>query len=146
MNDNSVHLIGRLGQDPEISYIASGDAVCNFSIAVSEYYKKSDSDKDFETETTWIPITAWRRLAERVAATAKKGTEVLVIGKLREKKWEDKDTKKPRSRMYVLAGRMDFGDGRIIQEKTDTSESAKSENPPPDTDKKKTEEEDDLPF
>lgn len=141
MNDNSVHLIGRLGQDPEVSAIRSGDAVCNFSVAVSEYYKK-DGDKEFTQETTWVPVTAWRRLAERVAATAKKGTEVLVVGKLREKKWEDKETKQPRSRMYVLASRMDFGDGRIKREQADSPETPQNE-APPKTDNK---EEDDLPF
>lgn len=140
MNDNSVHLIGRLGQDPETTFISSGDAVCNFSIAISEYYKK-DGAKDFDKETTWVPVTAWRRLAERVADTAKKGTEVLVIGKLREKKWEDKETKKPRSRMYVLANRIDFGDGRIIKEQGDTPETPQKEAP-----EKEGEEKDDLPF
>ena len=152
MNDNSVHLIGRLGKDPESSFTQNGDMVCNFSIAISEYYKKDKTQKDFDVETTWVPITAWRNVAERVAGVAKKGTEVLVVGKLREKKWEDKETVKPRFRMYVLANRVDFGEGRIVQgQGGDETPQPKPEDEKQDKDasdpKKKTkEEEDDLPF
>ncbi|GAG05495.1 unnamed protein product, partial [marine sediment metagenome] len=141
-----VTLVGRLGQDPEVSAIQSGDTVANFSIAMTEYYKKDDQ-KDFSEETTWISITAWRKLAERVAKFAQKGTEIAVQGKLREKKWEDKETGAKRSRVYVLANKVDFGEGRIKVDKD--AQQAPPPNPETPTNTgapAKTEDGDDLPF
>jgi len=142
MNLNEVTLCGRMGQDPEVSFTANGDAVCNISIAVSEYYKK-DGDTEFTQDTTWVRVTAWRRLAERIAAVAKKGTEVMVQGKLREKQWEDKEGNK-RSQTFVLANRLDFGDGRIIQDKDESL--PKTQAPKKEAPAKDGEEESDLPF
>jgi len=136
MNENLWIGIGRLGRDPELSVTGNGDSVCNFSIAVSRYYPKGDGEKGFNEETTWVPVTAWKNLADRVANLAKKGTEVKVVGRLAEKKWEDKETKQMRYRMYVLAQNIDFGEGRV-------SKDGEQESPPPEQPK---EEKDDLPF
>ena len=118
MNQNLVSAIGRLGVDPEVTYTTSGDAVCNFSLAVSEYFKKEDGT--FDQETTWINFTAWKRLAERMGEVGQKGTEVSIMGKIREKKWQDKEGQ-TRYRTYVLVNKVDFGEGRIIKPKGDSN-------------------------
>jgi len=145
MNCNNVVLVGRLGQDPEVSALQNGDTVCNFSMAMTEYYKKDDQ-KDFSEETTWISVTAWKKLGERAARFAQKGTEVMVQGKLREKKWEDKETGAKRSRVYVLAQRIDFGEGRIKIDKDANQAPPANQDAPANTAPSKGDDGDDLPF
>ena len=84
---NLCQFIGRLGKDPETRYLANGDAVANFSIAVGESWKDKNSGEKKET-TEWIRCTAWRRLGEIVGEYLKKGSQVYVAGKWKTRKWE----------------------------------------------------------
>jgi single-strand DNA-binding protein len=81
--------IGHLGKDPEISYTASGIAVCKFSIACSESWKGEDGEKKERTE--WINIVAWRKLAEICGKYLVKGSKVFVEGKFTTRTWDDKN-------------------------------------------------------
>ena len=92
---------GRLGRDPEERFTQSGDAVCNFSIAVSEKYK--DKAGDQKENTVWINCVAWRKLAEICAQYLKKGSFVRVAGKLTNRQWEDKDGNKRNTTEIVLS-------------------------------------------
>lgn len=86
---NKVILIGHLGQDPELRYLASGDAVANFSMATSESWKDKAGEKQEQTE--WHRISAFGKTAEIVGKFLKKGSQVYVEGKLQTKKWTDKE-------------------------------------------------------
>ena len=86
---NIVVLSGRLGKDPEARYLANGDAVTNFSIAVGAQWKNKGSGER-EERTDWIDIVAWRDTAEFVAQYLKKGAWVDVVGKLQVRKYKDK--------------------------------------------------------
>jgi single-strand DNA-binding protein len=124
MNLNQVTLCGRLGRDPEMRYTAGGAAVCNFSMAISSWIKKKD-EEGYDENVVWIDVTCWGKIAERAAAQAKKGTEVLVVGRLDTRSWEDKDDpSKKHFRTFVTALNVQFGHGRISadsqDEKTDT--------------------------
>ncbi len=89
-NLNKVMLIGRLGQDPEIRYTGSGEAVANLSIATSESWKdKGTGEKKEKTE--WHRIVAFKRLAEIMGEYLKKGSHVYIEGRLQTRKWQDKD-------------------------------------------------------
>jgi len=112
MNQNLVSIIGHLGKDPEVTFTTAGDAVCNFSLAVSRYVKKDDGD--FNQITTWINFTAWKHYAERMGQVGQKGAEISVTGELREKKWDDKDGV-TQYRTFVHCNKVDFGEGRIIK-------------------------------
>ena len=81
---NRCEFIGRLGKDPEVRYAASGDAVCNFSIAVG--YKA----KEKET-TEWVRIVAFGKLAGICSDYLKKGSQVFIAGRLTTRKWQNKD-------------------------------------------------------
>ncbi|MDD2742540.1 MAG: single-stranded DNA-binding protein [Rhodocyclaceae bacterium] len=82
--------IGNLGRDPEMRYTASGDAICNFSIACSESWKdKATGEKKEQTE--WVRISFFGKLAEICGQYLKKGSQVYVEGSLRTRKWTDKD-------------------------------------------------------
>src|SRR5690625_5337381 len=85
---NKVILIGNLGQDPEINYMPSGDAVANISVATSESWKDKETGQPQE-RTEWHRVVFFKRLAEVVGEYLKKGSKIYVEGKLRTRKWQD---------------------------------------------------------
>jgi single-strand DNA-binding protein len=89
---NRVQLIGHLGNDPEIKSLNGGKNVAKFSMATNESYKKENGDK--VTETQWHNVVAWNGTAKIVEKLLKKGSEVIVEGKLTSRSWDDKDGKK----------------------------------------------------
>jgi single-strand DNA-binding protein len=89
---NKVHLIGNLGRDPEVRYTPNGNAVCNVSIATTRQWKNKDSGERQE-ETEWHRVVFYDRLAEIAGEYLKKGRPVYVEGRLKTRKWQDKDGK-----------------------------------------------------
>ncbi len=87
---NKAQLIGRLGRDPEVRYMPSGEAVCNFSMATTEKWKDKASG-EIKEETTWHRITAFGRQAEIVGEYLKQGSLVFIEGKMTQRKYQDKD-------------------------------------------------------
>lgn len=85
---NKVILIGNLGQDPEVRYMPSGDAVTNISIATSETWKDKQSGQEQE-KTEWHRVVFFGKLAEIAGEYLRKGSQVYVEGKLRTRKWQD---------------------------------------------------------
>ncbi len=89
---NSVTIIGNLGKDPEVKFLPSGQAVCNFSVATSESWTdKTTQEKKEKTE--WHRITAWGKTAELCGEYLAKGRQVCVQGKLQTREY-DKDGQK----------------------------------------------------
>ena len=86
---NKVHLIGRLGRDPEVRYMPNGDAVCNFSLATNESWKDKNGQKQERTE--FHNIVIYRRLAEIAGQYLKKGSQVYLEGKIQSRKYTGKD-------------------------------------------------------
>jgi len=84
---NKVILIGNLGKDPEIRYMADGTAVAKFSIATSETWKDKQTGEKKE-RTEWHRVTAWRQLGEFCGKYLAKGRQVYVEGKLQTSSWE----------------------------------------------------------
>ena len=87
---NKVILIGNLGADPEVRAFANGDAVCNLRLATSEQWKDKASGEPRES-TEWHRVVLFRRLAEIAGQYLKKGSQVYVEGRLRTRKWQDRD-------------------------------------------------------
>ena len=106
---NKVILVGNLGRDPEVRYMASGEAVCNFSIATTDSWKDKNGEKQERTE--WHNIVMYRRLAEIAGEYLKKGAPVYLEGKLQTRKWQDKDGK-DRYTTEILADQMQMLGGR----------------------------------
>jgi len=73
-------IVGNLGRDPEMRYTPSGQAVTNFNVATNRKYKTSDGNK--VEETTWFRISTWGKTAEVCNQYLKKGSKVLVEGRL----------------------------------------------------------------
>jgi len=89
---NKVIIIGNLGRDPELRYTPNGAAVCNISIATTRTWKSKDSGERVE-ETEWHRVVFYDRLAEIAGDYLKKGRPVYVEGRLKTRKWQDKDGK-----------------------------------------------------
>jgi len=87
---NKVIVVGNLGKDPETRFLPDGKAVCNFSVATTDTWKdKATGDKKEATE--WHRVSAFGRLAEICGEYLKKGSQVYIEGKLRTRKWQDKE-------------------------------------------------------
>ena len=106
---NKVILIGNLGADPEVRYLPSGDAVTNIRIATTDVWKDKSGDKQEHTE--WHRIAFFGKLAEIAGEYLKKGSPVYVEGRIRTRKWQDKEgqdkysTEIVADRMQLLGGR-----------------------------------------
>lgn len=99
---NKVILIGRLTHDPELRYTPNGQPVANFSLAVDRKMSKND-------ETDFIPVVAWRRLAEICNEFLHKGKLVAIEGRLQVRSYEDKEGRKQRA-FEVVADEMQMLD------------------------------------
>lgn len=107
---NKVILVGNLGADPEVRYMPSGGAVSNIRIATSESWKDKQSGEQTE-RTEWHNVVFFNRLAEIVSEYLRKGSQVYVEGRLRTRKWQDRDgndrytTEIVADEMQMLGGR-----------------------------------------
>jgi single-strand DNA-binding protein len=89
---NKVIIVGNLGKDPETRYMPSGSAVTNLRIATTEAWKDKQSGEQQE-RTEWHAVAMFGRLAEIAAEYLRKGSQVYIEGKLRTRKWQDKEGK-----------------------------------------------------
>ena len=87
---NKVIIVGNLGKDPEVRYLPSGAALCSVGIATSRFWKdKTTGERQEETE--WHRVTFFDRMAEIAGEYLKKGKSVYVEGRLKTRKYTDKD-------------------------------------------------------
>lgn len=103
---NKVILIGRLTKDPETRYTQSGLQVTTFTLAVDRRFAKKDSG---QPKADFIPIVAWRKLAEICANNLSKGRRVGVYGQMQVRTYDAKDGSK-RYITEVLADEVEFLD------------------------------------
>lgn len=94
---NQCNFIGRLGKDPEVKYMPSGEPVTSFSIAVGSKF----GDKE---HTEWVNVTTFKKLAEICGEYLKKGSQVFITGRLQTDSWEKEGVKQYRTK--VIADRM----------------------------------------
>jgi single-strand DNA-binding protein len=87
---NKVILVGNLGADPETRYMTNGDAVCNIRLATTESWKDKTSGEKKEI-TEWHRVIFYRKLAEIAGQYLKKGSQVYLEGRIRTRKWTDKE-------------------------------------------------------
>ncbi len=102
---NRVHIIGNLGQDPELRYTQNKTAVCTLNIATTEYRTNESGEKD--SQTTWHRVVVWSKQAENCSKFLKKGRQVYIEGKLQTRQWEDQSGNK-RYTTEVVAQNVQF--------------------------------------
>ncbi|MDX9956452.1 MAG: single-stranded DNA-binding protein [Anaerolineae bacterium] len=127
---HKVTIVGHLGRDPEMRYTPDGTPVTDFSVATSRKWNNPDGSKG--EETVWFRVTVWRRQAETVAQYLRKGSLVLVEGRLNPDKngsprvWTGQDGT-PRASFEITADTVRFmggksdGEGRAGVAEPDTS-------------------------
>ncbi len=113
---NKVIIVGNLGRDPEVRYSPDGAAICNVSLATTSQWKDKNSGEKRE-ETEWHRVVFYNRLAEIAGEYLKKGRSVYVEGRLKTRKWTDKEnierytTEIVADQMQMLGGREGGGGG-----------------------------------
>lgn len=101
MNLAPVTVVGNITSDPELVFLPSGVAKCSFSVAVNHIWY--DEAKEKQEKTSFINVIAWRYLAENLARSAEKGIGVMVLGRLEQRSWDDKETGQKRSATEIVA-------------------------------------------
>lgn len=106
-----VVLMGNMTRDVEIRTLPSGKRVADITVAVNERIQRGDK---WEDDTTFVDVTVWEKTAELVERFGGKGKPILVEGRLRMDKWQDKATGENRSKLKVIASGVTFmsGDGK----------------------------------
>jgi single-strand DNA-binding protein len=141
---NKVIVVGNLGNDPDTRYMPSGGAVTNLSVATSEQWKDKQSGEQKE-RTEWHKIAMFGRLAEIAAEYLRKGSQVYIEGKLRTRKWQDRDgndrytTEIIADEMQMLGGRGGGGGSAPMRDDRGPSSAPPPQSSPDDFD-------DDIPF
>jgi len=102
---NKVIVVGRLGSDPEVKSVSSGQNVCRLSVATSENWTDRDGQKQERTE--WHRIVVWGRMAEICGQHLSKGRQVYVEGRLQTRSWEDQQGQK-RYTTEIVASTVQF--------------------------------------
>lgn len=99
-------ITGNLTRDPELRTTPNGATVCSFSVAVNRVYR--DASGEQKEDVSFIDCSAWGKLGEMINQYAKKGSGVLVSGRLDQRSWEDKTTGQKRSRVEIVAEDFNF--------------------------------------
>lgn len=91
MNNAQVTIVGNVTADPELKFLTNGSAKLGFSVACDRSWKKGD---DWETQTSFFNIIAWRDVAENAAEILQKGLRVVINGRLEQRSWETTEGEK----------------------------------------------------
>ncbi len=131
---NRVVLIGRLTRDPELRYLPSGQPVATFTLAVDRPFAGPQGER----KADFIPVVAWRKLAEQVSQHLAKGRLVAVDGRLQIREYETQDGQRRRA-VEVVADHVRFLDRKVAEPVEPAA--AEEFEPAPEP-----EEEEDVPF
>ena len=102
-------IAGNVTRDPEMRTTPSGSQVCSFAIAVNRSYK--DSSGAQQDQVSYLDCVAWGKSAEIISQYIKKGSQLLVSGRLEQRSWEDKNSGQRRSRTEVIVEDFTFMGG-----------------------------------
>lgn len=139
---NKVIIVGTCGQDPELKYMPSGDAVCNLSLATSEQWTDKKTNQKVE-KTEWHRVAMFGKVAEIAGEYLRKGSQCYIEGRLQTREWEKDGIKRytteivvdMRGTMQLLGGKSDAEPRQAAPKPQPSQQSA-----PPDSF------DDDIPF
>lgn len=103
---NKVILVGNLTRDPELRYTPKGMAVAKIGLAVNRTWRSEAGEQ--KEEVTFVDVDIWGRTAENVGQYMRKGSPILIEGRLRLDQWDDKQTGQKRSKLGVTAETVQF--------------------------------------
>jgi single-strand DNA-binding protein len=151
---NRVILAGNLTRDPELRYTPKGTAVAQITLAINRTWKSETGES--KEEVSFVDVEAWGRQGEVIAQYMRKGRPLLVEGRLKQDKWEDKTTHQKQSKLKVVLESFSFIDSKGPEGGAPPSEAPRRAAPPSSTPPAKPAdpsegegpgaEEDDVPF
>lgn len=121
---NKVIIVGNCGKDPETRYLPSGDAVTNVSVATSEKWKDKSGAQQEHTE--WHRVSFFGKTAEVAGNYLKKGSQVYVEGRIRTRKWQDKESGQDRYSTEIVGDRMQMLGGKPPSDHEEPRRTAKA--------------------
>jgi single-strand DNA-binding protein len=127
---NKAIIIGRLGKDPEVRYTPSGSAVCTLNLATDRKWKDKASG-EWKEETEWHSVVLYERQAEVAGEYLKKGRPVYIEGRLKTRKWQDKQGNDRYTTEIVCESMKLLGGDRQDSEPARTTSSAPAACPAP---------------
>ncbi len=101
MDLNVVHLVGRVGGDPDVKYFESGAVRCTLTLAVDRRTRNND-------QPDWFNLELWGKTAEVAANYVRKGKQIGVTGSLKIESWQDRNTQAKRSKPVIKVDRLDL--------------------------------------
>jgi len=101
MSQAPATIIGNVTDDPKLTFTADGKPRLAFSVAVNHYWTDGSGEK--QEKVSYINVVSWRYLADDSANVLEKGVGVIVVGRLEQRSWEDKETGKNRSIIELVA-------------------------------------------
>ena len=125
-NINNVAFSGNLARDPVLRKTTKGTSVVGFTLVASKS-KKDNTTGEIKTDVIYLDVQAWGTAADEIAEKAKKGTPLLVEGRLKQETWDDKATGAKRSKLLVVLENFKFRD----QMTPNASEPRSAVNTPP---------------
>lgn len=143
---NKVILVGTCGQDPELRYMPSGDAVCNLSLATSEQWtdKKTNEKKE---KTEWHRVSLFGKVAEIAGEYLRKGSQVYIEGKLQTREWEKDGVKRYTTEIVVdMQGTMQLLGGKPEGQQQAPRQQAPQQRPAPQAAPDDFDDSLDIPF
>lgn len=143
---NKAIVIGNLGKDPEVRYAPNGTAVCNLTVATSRKWK--DKQGQTQEETEWHRVVIYDKQAEAAGQYLKKGRPVYIEGRLKTRKWQDKEGRDVYTTEIVCESMQFLGGREEGQERQAPAKHAErpSARPAPSTGTGFDDMDDDLPF
>lgn len=138
---NKVILVGRLGADPEIKSVSSGQNVARFNVATSENWTDREGQKQERTE--WHRIVVWGKLADLCGKYLAKGRQVYVEGRLQTRQWEDQQGQKRYTTEIVATTIQFLGEAGAERSMSASSTSTNANDFPPEPSFNSSE---DIPF
>ena len=106
---NKAFIIGNLTRDPELKALPSGIKVCSFSVATNRVWKDKNGSR--QEAADYHNVVVFGRQAETVAQYMKKGSQVMIEGRMQTRSWDDAATSTKKYRTEVIADRVQFGSG-----------------------------------
>lgn len=107
LEQNLVLLSGYLARDTDVRFTQKGSAVCSFTVGVTRRYK-DEAAGEWKDDVAWVPVVVFGDAAERLKDRLKKGSPVHVEGRLRSSEFEDKNSGQKRTKLEVVARRVQF--------------------------------------
>lgn len=105
MNFNMVTIAGNITSDLEVKYMPNGRAVTEFSVAINNSYKNKDGEE--VKETNFIRVTMYGKIVELMKENIGKGSPVVIVGKLKQQRWEGSDGKQ-KEKILVVGEKIHF--------------------------------------